>query len=119
MNIYKILLGIAAVCLAAALVMVFSGNVLNAGPFFIVFFIALAIGIRMFPTFKGLSYTVIILAAVTTAIYYPAPFIEINGFKLSKLITPLLQLIMFGMGTSMSFHDFAGVVKMPKGVFIG
>jgi BASS family bile acid:Na+ symporter len=119
MNIYKILLGVALLCLAAALVMVFSGNVLNAGPFFISFFIALSIGIRNFPTFKGLSYTVIILAAVTTAIYYPAPFIEVNGFKLSKLITPLLQLIMFGMGTSMSFRDFAGVVKMPKGVFIG
>ena len=26
---------------------------------------------------------------------------------------------MFGMGTSMSVKDFAGVLKMPKGVFIG
>ncbi|MBA7589359.1 Pantothenate precursors transporter PanS [subsurface metagenome] len=30
-----------------------------------------------------------------------------------------MQIIMFGMGTSMSFSDFAGVVKMPKGVFVG
>lgn len=119
MNIHKILLGLAAVCLAAALVMSFSGNTINAGPLYITFFVALAIGIRSFPTLKGLSYTVIILAAVTTAMYYPAPFVEINGFKLSRLITPLLQLIMFGMGTSMSFQDFAGVIKMPKGVFIG
>jgi BASS family bile acid:Na+ symporter len=51
--------------------------------------------------------------------FYPAPFVQINGFKLAVLITPLLQLIMFGMGTSMSFNDFAGVIKMPKGVFIG
>ena len=29
------------------------------------------------------------------------------------------MVIMFGMGTSMSFKDFAGVIKMPKGVFIG
>lgn len=119
MKIHKILLGLAAVCLAAALVMSFSGNTINAGPLYITFFVALAIGIRSFPTLKGLSYTVIILAAVTTAMYYPAPFVEINGFKLSRLITPLLQLIMFGMGTSMSFQDFAGVIKMPKGVFIG
>jgi BASS family bile acid:Na+ symporter len=119
MNIQKILLGLAAVCLAAALVISFSGNVHNAGPFFIIFFLALSIGVRVFPTLKGLSYTVIILAAVTTALYYPGPFVEINGFKLATLITPLLQLIMFGMGTSMSFQDFGGVIKMPKGVFIG
>ena len=119
MNIQKILLGIAGLCLAAALIMSVSGNVHNAGPFFIIFFLALSIGIRAFPTLKGLSYTVIILAAVTTALYYPGPFVEINGFKLATLITPLLQLIMFGMGTSMSFQDFGGVIKMPKGVFIG
>jgi BASS family bile acid:Na+ symporter len=119
MKIYKFILGLGVLCLAGALAMVFSGRTSEAGPLFITFFIALAIGIRSFPMFKGLSYTVIILAAVTTAMYYPGPFIEINGFKLATLITPLLQLIMFGMGTSMSFQDFAGVVKMPKGVFIG
>ncbi|MBL7697445.1 MAG: bile acid:sodium symporter family protein [Chitinophagaceae bacterium] len=119
MNIYKILLGIAAICLAAALIITFSGNIENAGVLYIAFFLALAIGIRTFPTFKGLSYTVIILAAVTTAMFYPGPFVEINGFRLASLITPLLQLIMFGMGTSMSFNDFAGVIKMPKGVFLG
>lgn len=32
---------------------------------------------------------------------------------------PLLQIIMFGMGTAMSFNDFKGIVKMPKGVLIG
>lgn len=119
MNIYKTLLVIACICLGAALYMALSGNLADAGPFFITFFIALAIGIRSFPTLKGLSYTIIILAAVTTAMFYPGPFVEINGFKLAALITPLLQLIMFGMGTSMSFQDFAGVIKMPRGVFIG
>jgi BASS family bile acid:Na+ symporter len=52
---------------------------------------------------KGFSYTVTIFMAVTTALYYPTYFIEYNGFKFAKLITPLLQIIMFGMGTSMSF----------------
>jgi len=45
--------------------------------------------------------------------------VEYNGFKFSSLITPLLQLIMFGMGTAMSVHDFAGVIRMPKGVLVG
>jgi bile acid:Na+ symporter, BASS family len=119
MNINKILFGIAGVCLIASLALLFSGNITYAGPLLIAFFLALAIGIRAFQTLKGLSYTVIILAAVTTAMFYPKPFVEYNGFRFSTLITPLLQLIMFGMGTSMSFHDFAGVIKMPKGVFIG
>ena len=119
MNINRILLIVAALCLAGALVVTVMGHVTDAGPLFIAFFLALSLGIRHFQTLKGLSYTIIILAAVTTAMFYPAPFVQINGFKLAVLITPLLQLIMFGMGTSMSFNDFAGVIKMPKGVFIG
>jgi BASS family bile acid:Na+ symporter len=51
--------------------------------------------------------------------FYPAYFQQINGFDLKQLITPLLQVIMFGMGTAMSIQDFAGVVKMPKGVLVG
>jgi BASS family bile acid:Na+ symporter len=60
-----------------------------------------------------------IFAAVSTALYYPQYFVEVNGFKFAVLITPLIQLIMFGMGTSMGLDDFVGVIKTPKGVFIG
>lgn len=38
---------------------------------------------------------------------------------MTELIVPLLQLIMFGMGTAMSIKDFVGVIKMPKGVIVG
>src|SRR5271154_7112121 len=68
---------------------------------------------------KRFSYTIVILAAVATALCYPAAFISYGGFVFATLITPLIQLIMFGMGTSMSLGDFAGVVKTPKGVIIG
>jgi BASS family bile acid:Na+ symporter len=50
---------------------------------------------------------------------YPAYFQEMGGFDLNRLIVPLVQVIMFGMGTAMSVKDFAGVVKSPKGVLIG
>nr|WP_199081497.1 bile acid:sodium symporter family protein [Pedobacter sp. ASV19] len=86
---------------------------------FILIFLALAILFRRFAMLKGYSYTMVIFAAVTTALCYPQYFVELNGFKFAILITPLIQLIMFGMGTSMSFHDFVGVVKMPKGMIIG
>lgn len=118
-NAYNIALGLAALCLISGLAMVGSGNAEQAGPFFIAFFISLAIGFRGYNHLKGFSYTVMIFAAVTTAMYYPDYFVEVGNFQLAVLITPLIQLIMFGMGTSMSIQDFLGVAKMPKGVIIG
>jgi BASS family bile acid:Na+ symporter len=99
--------------------MAVTGNLASAGPVCILFFLALALGFRGYAHLKGFAYTAIILAAVTSALYYPQYFLEVNGFPLSSLITPLIQLIMFGMGTSMSVRDFAGVVKSPRGVVIG
>jgi BASS family bile acid:Na+ symporter len=61
----------------------------------------------------------IIFAAVTTALYYPQYLQSWYGLKLTTLFTPLLQIIMFGMGTEMGIKDFAGVIKMPKAVLIG
>jgi BASS family bile acid:Na+ symporter len=118
-NAYNTALGLAGLCLIIGFAMAASANMEQAGPFFIIFFIALAIGFRGFDHLKGFSYTVMIFAAVTTAMYYPDYFVEIDGFQLAVLITPLIQLIMFGMGTSMSIQDFLGVAKMPKGVIIG
>jgi BASS family bile acid:Na+ symporter len=60
-----------------------------------------------------------IFGSVALALYFPQYFVEYEGFKFSALIVPLIQIIMFGMGTSMSIKDFLGVVKMPKGVLIG
>jgi BASS family bile acid:Na+ symporter len=118
-NIYKILAVVATLFLIIALGLVCFGNITMAGPFLIATFVTYAVACRGFDLLKGFSYTLIIFAAVTSALYYPQYFIEVNGIKLSILITPLIQLIMFGMGTSMGIKDFAGVIKMPKGVFIG
>ena len=68
---------------------------------------------------KDFTYTFVIIIAVIISLCFPKYFTEIGGYKLAGLITPLLQIIMFGMGTSMSVHDFAGVIKQPKGVIIG
>lgn len=83
------------------------------------FFIALALAFRSYEILKGYSYTIAILAAASLAMFYPAYFISVGDFKFSSLITPLLQIIMFGMGTSLSWRDFAAVVRMPKGVVAG
>lgn len=85
----------------------------------VLFFAALALFFRSFELLKGYAFTIMIFAAVTAAMYYPQYFIQIGEFKLSKLIIPLMQLIMFGMGTTLSLKDFARVMQMPKGVIVG
>lgn len=68
---------------------------------------------------KNYGFTIAVIFAAITALLFPQYFIQWGNFKLSGLIIPLLQIIMFGMGTSMSVNDFVAVVKHPKGVFIG
>ncbi|MHC4123839.1 MAG: bile acid:sodium symporter family protein [Planctomycetota bacterium] len=69
--------------------------------------------------FKGLAFTGWVLAFVTCAFFYPSIFISWGDFKLEKTIVPLVQLILFGMGMTLSFDDFLRVAKMPKGIIIG
>jgi len=82
-------------------------------------FLLLSLGIRLHSFLKGFTFTVLIFSSVSLAMFYPVLFIEIGTFKPKVLIIPLLQIIMFGMGTTMSMQDFLGVLKMPKAVVVG
>ncbi len=97
----------------------FSGNLEHAGLVILAFFAALAIGFSGFKALKSLVFTSMIFAGVSLALYYPHLLLEVGGYKLTGLIIPLIQIIMFGMGTTMSLKDFGSVFKTPKGVFIG
>lgn len=90
-----------------------------AGPLLVAFFILLALGARSGGTLRQFSFTLWIFAAVSLAMVRPEPFISVGDFQLNRLIVPLIQVIMFGMGTAMSVRDFLGVLRMPKGVLIG
>ena len=70
-------------------------------------------------SYRNLIYTALIVLAVISALSFPQLFTQVGGFPLKKLIVPLLQIIMLGMGTTMSLSDFEGVVKQPKAVVIG
>jgi bile acid:Na+ symporter, BASS family len=117
--IYKTALGLSAIFLVISLFQIFSGNLTGSGPFLVTMFILLAFGFRGFDSLKGISFTLWIFTAVTASLFYPQYFTSIGDFQLKKLIVPLLQIIMFGMGSQMSLTDFTGVIKMPKGVIIG
>lgn len=119
MKYYHFFLLLAVTFLLTAVGLSLAGGSDYVAPCIILFSIFLAFSFRGYEALKSYTYTVMILGAVTMALYYPQYFREWGDFKLTRLITPLIQLIMFGMGTSMSLQDFVGVVKMPKGVLIG
>src|SRR5690606_2412719 len=113
-SVYKVVLIGGAISLLMALAIVTLKGSEAAAPFIVLCFIALAIGLRHFPLVRGYSYTVTIFGAVAAALYYPEYFTQVGDFRFAVLITPLIQLIMFGMGTSMGIKDFAAVVKNPR-----
>ena len=116
---YKAFLIAAFICLSAFIAMIVTGNPDFSGVLLSAFFVLLALSFRGFERVKSFSYTVWIFAAVTVAMYFPQYLTNVGDFQLKKLIVPLLQIIMFGMGSQMSVEDFTGVIKMPKGVIIG
>lgn len=96
-----------------------SGRSTDAGPFLIASLALLAMGAKGFPAVRGLSFTLLILSVVAAAFYFPRFFLTIGGYETAGLITPLIQVIMFGMGTSMGLADFLALAKSPKAVLVG
>jgi bile acid:Na+ symporter, BASS family len=115
----KILFSVSALFLAGYVIATVGGVHHYAGWLLMAFFLLMALGFRSYEILKGYSFTVMIFAAASLAMYYPQYFISVGDFKLSRLIVPLMQIIMFGMGTGLSIKDFARVVRMPKGVIAG
>lgn len=81
--------------------------------------IGLAFAAQQSKRFGGMTYTLFIFAAVAAAMFFPHYFTHVGEFDLKQLITPLLMIIMFGMGCSMSWRDFSEVIKSPRAVLIG
>jgi BASS family bile acid:Na+ symporter len=75
---------------------------------------------------REMAFTIWIVAGVvigmvfhTSLIEFPSWFFGLGETRLTVLIIPLLQIIMFAMGTTLSVSDFARVLRMPGGVLIG
>ncbi|HOJ61184.1 MAG TPA: bile acid:sodium symporter family protein [bacterium] len=95
------------------------GNYAWLGPAVILFFIALALVTQQIPPLKTFAFAFWVFAFVSGAMVYPAWFQQWGDFQLSRLIVPLIQIIMFGMGTTLSVQDFKRVLVMPKPICIG
>ncbi|MCQ2388519.1 MAG: bile acid:sodium symporter family protein [Kiritimatiellae bacterium] len=68
---------------------------------------------------KGNAFGFAILACAAVSFAFPAAFDAWCGVKLLKLVSPAIQLIMFGMGTTLTPGDFLRVAKRPWAVAAG
>lgn len=116
---WRLLIGLSAFLFVAATLSWLLGEGKLSGIFLIPAFMALAVGVRGYPVSKGFSYSLWIFTAVSVSMFYPQFFQSAGEFEFKKLIVPLLQIIMFGMGSQLALSDLAGVIKMPKGVLVG
>ena len=98
----QVLLAGAALLALTAFVVMAGGGGAAAAPFVVGFFVCLAAGASTHPRLRAHAFTIWIFTGVAAAMYYPVQFQEAGGFDLNRLIVPLEQVIMFGMGTAMS-----------------
>ena len=115
----RVLVTLSAVGFSAAVVLGLCGLRSAAGVAVTAAVSLLALAASASQRFRRLAFTIWVLAFVVCAMFYPHVFISWGGFRLQKTIVPLVQLILFGMGMTLTFDDFLRVFKMPKGVFVG
>lgn len=81
--------------------------------------VALALACMSHAALRRFAFTLWVLVFVAASMFFPAAFGTWFGRDLAILIVPLIQIIMFGMGTTLSGQDFARVLAMPWPVFVG
>jgi len=85
----------------------------------IILFASLALFCMGHSFFKNFAFTIWVFVFVAASMFYPSVFGVWFRFDLKFLIVPLIQIIMFGMGTTLNVKDFGRVFVMPWPVFIG
>ena len=89
-----------------------------AGILLVTLFTALAVASKRVKWLGGLGFTFVVLATGSAAMTFPSAFIAWGSFELKSMITPLVQVILLGMGLTLTFEDFRRVVTMPRGVIL-
>lgn len=118
-NIYYVSLILTLLLIPGILILILMGKIGDIGWLIMLFFGLMSFGFAGYKSLNSYVFPAMIFFGVTWAMYYPRYFVQIGDFKMTDLIIPLIQIIMFGMGTSMSIKDFGGVFKSPKGVLVG
>lgn len=116
---FKITIALSLLTFLTAIVLFGNSSHKNGGIMLTLFWLLLSVSFMQATVLKKFAYTAIILGGVTVALTFPEYFVSLGSFELKKLIVPLLQIITFGVGCTMSPHDLSGILKMPKAVFVG
>ncbi|MBO7721667.1 MAG: bile acid:sodium symporter family protein [Kiritimatiellae bacterium] len=74
---------------------------------------------RVARTVARQAFGLAILACAVVSFSFPGCFHAWFGVKLTSLVVPAIQIIMFGMGTTLSLDDFRRVAKCQWTVFTG
>jgi BASS family bile acid:Na+ symporter len=110
-------------CLVVIVLAWATGNRAVFGPAVITAFASLALSFMGHPVLRYYAFTVWVFAFVSASMIYPHLFlvwtVAGHSFDLKGLITPLLQIITFGMGTTLSLADFTRIFKMPWPILVG
>jgi BASS family bile acid:Na+ symporter len=118
-SLSKYSLSLFLISLGAVLGMLAAGYRHETGPLVVLGFVFLAFYFMGHAFLRSIAFTVWVFAFVAASLFYPGTFGTWFGLDLKRLILPLIQIIMFGMGTTLSVSDFSRVFTMPWPVFIG
>jgi BASS family bile acid:Na+ symporter len=110
---------IAAVALTVVLVMLCLGAGARSGVPLMVSFASLALFASGSRKLAGFAFTFWVLTFIVASMFYPAAFRTWGGYELKRAIVPLIMVIMFGMGTTLSLADFRRVLSMPRATVVG
>ncbi len=118
-RISKLFFGLFVLCLLALSISLITRFSVGTRPAIVTALAALAIVFSGHAFLKRFTFTAWVFVFVFWSLFYPATFGSWFGIDLKILIVPLIQIIMFGMGTTLSLKDFKRVVTMPWPVLIG
>lgn len=71
------------------------------------------------PALRSLGFAMVVLVCVWVGAWFPDYWLRWGSFSLSASIVPLVQVIMFGMGTTLSVADFGRVLQRPLPAVLG
>ncbi|MBI4889430.1 MAG: bile acid:sodium symporter family protein [Acidobacteria bacterium] len=117
-SIRFLLAAIAAAGAAVAAARWAGSGIAAAGLPLVVSLIATALYCQADQRVRASAFTCWVFAFLAAAMYYPWLFTN-WGFDTGILVIPMLQLIMFGMGTKLSVADFLREFRRPKGIVLG
>ena len=115
----RMLLFVSLLCLAAIPILLVIGYRPVIGPMIVAAPVFLALFFTGHAVLKRYAFTVWVLAFAAAAMVFPSAFGKWFGYDLGGLIVPLIQIITFGMGTTLSAKDFQRIFAMPWPVLAG